>query len=290
MKISVRSIAAQAIVLVGLIGKTTCGADDDVDDRISHTRVGPTAVQSQCTLTFPPIVTNIIPPPVCPITTIDFNELEIAEYVREQYVESNGVLITAIRKGSNGFTPIDGIQIEEGGSARILDSTRPRGIEQGNLGICDQYQGDNRLGSPNRDCEGGGVGRGDGGKPTLSDGSPNPYSNCQVVDNILIIQESDSTCPQTSSGGGTLQFDFVTPVKFIMTKLLDIPSGGGGLTQITVTYSGGESLVYPIPSAGSNGLVDVVLDVDNVSRIEILFDCFGGVAELVYQECPETAA
>jgi hypothetical protein len=74
-------------------------------------------------------------------------------------------------------------------------------------------------------CSGGGAGSGPGGRPTLADGTPNPYENCQPLGNILVIQESDKSCPDDSWAGGWLQFDFRVPTEVLFAKLLDIDEG-----------------------------------------------------------------
>lgn len=223
---------------------------------------------------------------------MDFGEFTIGEYVRDQYFETHGLMVTAVAKGTKGFTPVAGAHESEGGAARAFDTARPRGNDQGDLGICTQWQGDKRLGSPNKHCPNVSNAKGThtGGRPFLADGvTPNPFSNCEPLGNVLIIQEVESTCPQTSSHGGAIEFEFVTPVRFLMTKLLDLPTGGSGVTQLEVTYNGGTTEIVPIPGAGSNGVADIVVDKDNVTKISVAFDCYGSVANIVFQSCPQSA-
>ena len=73
------------------------------------------------------------------------------------------------------------------------------------------------IGSPNRNCPGGGPGRGAGGGPGAA------WPNCEPQGSLLIIQNSDNLedDPNDSPFGGCFLFEFDTPIEFVNMGLLD---------------------------------------------------------------------
>jgi hypothetical protein len=74
------------------------------------------------------------------------------------------------------------------------------------------------LGSPNKDCPGGGPGIGIGGGPNK------PYSNCVAQNNLLIIQNKNNAenDPNDSPVGGCFILEFQRPVVLLNMGLLDM--------------------------------------------------------------------
>jgi hypothetical protein len=74
------------------------------------------------------------------------------------------------------------------------------------------------LGTPNKDCPGGGPGVGDGGRPN------SPFPNCVSQNNLLIIQDEDhgENTPNDSPIGGCFIIEFERPVTLINMGLLDM--------------------------------------------------------------------
>ena len=144
-------------------------------------------------------------PPGC-WQTLDFNDLQAGTYITDEKLVSNGVEITAKKKGNRGYTPTKpyapGSHNSNGGGAMVFDTFRPRGqddiaISTGpgagpKLGLCGWSDGDEDLGAPNTNCQniaanlgGHKPGHGAGGGPNSA------YSNCDWLGNVLIIQESN---------------------------------------------------------------------------------------------------
>lgn len=88
---------------------------------------------------------------MCPVLVLNFNDLTPGDYIHDQLWLSHGVNITAIRKNSlAGFTPINGVHVESGGGAMVFDTLTPTG--KTGQSLCDPYDGDTDLGSPNEVC------------------------------------------------------------------------------------------------------------------------------------------
>lgn len=214
----------------------------------------------------------------------------MGSYVHDQYVATKGVKITAKRRNSQaGYTPINGVHVETGGGAMVFDTLHPTGSTGQSL--CSGSDGDSDLGAPNGACDvtGPKPGHGPGGAPFKSDGSPNPYKNCEPLGNVLIIQESNKSCPDDTAKGGWINFDFTEPAHVALAKLLDVDEGN--TPEITVTYADGrpdETTI--VPGTGDNGLVETVLNADGVTRVSIFYYGSGSIAELVFRICPETTA
>eukprot|EP00980_Cylindrotheca_fusiformis_P030185 scaffold24525_cov162-Cylindrotheca_fusiformis.AAC.2 len=220
---------------------------------------------------------------LCPFQVLDFNDLTPGEYIHDQLWLSYGVNITAIRRNSvAGFTPIDGVHVESGGGAMVFDTRKPTG--KTGQSLCDPDDGDPDLGSPNIDCPGGGVGVGLGGSPTLADGSPNPHQNCQPLGNILVIQESDKSCPDDSWQGGWLQFDFRDPTEVLFAKFLDIDEGF--IPIIEVWHGQAQTTIFEAEATGDNGLWNQSIALANVTKLRIEYQGSGSLAELAYRYCP----
>lgn len=236
------------------------------------------------------MITNSIPPgyaprhwdePTCPYTSLDFSDTVIGEYVSDKYLDSHGVLIEAIPLGSKGYAP--------GGAARAFDTARPRGRNQPGLNICGNNDGDKDLGSPNNKCPNPGPGVGPGGKPYLPNGGGhNRFMNCEPVGMVLIIQESNKSCPDDSSTGGYIEFTFTHSVRIVMAKLLDVDEGN--TPEITMTHSSGSTSMTKVEATGDNGIVAHVLDKNDVTKVSIRYFGSGSIAELVFQDCPTTSS
>jgi hypothetical protein len=73
------------------------------------------------------------------------------------------------------------------------------------------------LGSPNKECPGGGPGEGAGGQPGAA------FPNCEPQGNVLIIQDPAVTDrPNDNVSGGCIVFVFLGEVELINMKLLDV--------------------------------------------------------------------
>lgn len=156
--------------------------------------------------------------------------------------------------------------------------------------LCSGSDGDPDLGAPNGSCPGGGPGHGPGGQPTRvvnGNTQTNPYANCDLQGNVLIIQESNKNCPDDSGGGGWIIFDFATPTEVDFAGLLDVDEGN--TPDFKITHADGSiENENNTPGTGDNGLLKEPLEKNDVSQISIRYHGSGSINNLSYRFCPPT--
>jgi hypothetical protein len=143
---------------------------------------------------------------------------------------------------------------------------------------------DTDLASPNRNCPGGGPGRGSGGKPGA------PFPNCEPLGNLLIIQneDKDPSEPNDSRFGGCFVFQFVQPVNLLNFGIVDVDEG---VVTITITSTTAGMQTFDSPSnIGDNGhwkaaLTKDLSDFVNVVVMEICFPGSGAVSFIDVNPC-----
>ena len=142
--------------------------------------------------------------------------------------------------------------------AMVFDSANPTG-------------NDDDLGTPNEDFAGPGIGA--GGE------AGQPGENSRALGNVLIISEDgNSGNPDDNAGGGTLIFDFTSPVRVDLLEILDIEESGG-----TVTAFDENDVVIasaPILVRGNNSYQEVLLEASGVRRLEVYFAGSGALAAI----------
>jgi hypothetical protein len=195
--------------------------------------------------------------------TIDFEvagdgtALTSSDYVRFQWFNKYGVTVTA--SSPSGYTP--------DGMARIFNTATP---------VTDD-EGDADLGSPNLWCAAPGPGRGRGGRSGM------PGENCQALNNVLIIQESDKAVADDAACGGTLTFDFETPTTLLNFGLLDIDEDN--MAEISVCTSDGGQFSFSAAALGDNSYQKVDICLENVIQLQICFSGSGAVTHI--ELCPD---
>ena len=223
------------------------------------------------------------PPGNCPVSAIPLHNFNRGDFLYEQLWSSHGVKVVAKKTAgfSQGYTPINGVHNDAGGAAMVFDTSNP---------LCPSSSandGDADLGSPNSECPGGGPGKdfGDhwGGGPT-SGSDPNPFQNCEALGNVLVIQESSDWCPDDSSRGGYIQFQFRSPAYVHSLKLLDVDNNESP-PKIKVRYSNGTERFWFAGKTGNNGVWTESLLQGDVSWILINFYGSGSVTDVQYSEC-----
>lgn len=180
------------------------------------------------------------------------------DWIRRQYLDDYGVKITAHNPDvlDRAYTP--------NGNARIFDTSLHR-------------DNDPDLGSPNKDCPGGGPGTGDGGKR----GSGG--ENCDPVGMVLIIQQGGRGGePSDNARGGTLRFDFEKPVFFSDIGLMDIDEKDH---RLIFTTSDGSKKLFTFKGFGDNGVQRVIANQYDVIKLEVVFPKSGAITEINF--CPE---
>lgn len=144
--------------------------------------------------------------------------------------------------------------------AMIFDSAAPTG-------------GDTDLGAPNQAFWGPGVGAGGG----IGQAGENPWSLGKI---LILSEDGDATDPDDNAQGGTLIFDFASPVELADLSLLD--AGGGSIQAFDV--DGGLIASAAITNLGNNGLQRIEIQASGVSRLEIALDGSGALSSLRF--CP----
>ncbi|MEM6471605.1 MAG: putative Ig domain-containing protein, partial [Planctomycetota bacterium] len=145
--------------------------------------------------------------------------------------------------------------------AMIFDSSMPSG-------------GDTDLGSPHGDFGGPGI----GGGGAAGTGSENASS----LGNVLIISEdADSGDPDDDASGGTFIVTFDHPVRMDELGLLDLDSGED--STITLFDVGGKVIgTTTMTGLGNNAAQTIVLDANNVARMEVELAGSGAITDLVF--------
>lgn len=167
---------------------------------VANPLAAPTAIRANPTAK-PTSAPALAPTGQCPMTTLDFEELREGEYITNQLLDKYGISVEAY-SDNGGYTP--------NGAARVFNTSHP-GTDS---------DGDADLGSPNKDCPGGGPGEGSGGAPSSM------YSNCVPLGNVLIVQEENKVQPDDNGRGGTLKFLFASPTEVATIAILDIDDNG----------------------------------------------------------------
>ena len=185
--------------------------------------------------------------------TLDFETDAFGEnLVRGEIIdtewESIGILITTDHPGKY--------------PAMIFDSANPTG-----------YDWD--LGSPNTDF--GGPGRGAGGE------EGQPGENRWPLGNVLILSEDgDQDDPDDHYAGGTFIFTFQVPVKIHEVQLLDIDIDEAAGTIVAYDASDHKLGTFGMQPYGNNSVQKVLIDLENVARMEIHLESSGAVAAVSF--------
>ena len=188
----------------------------------------------------------------------------------KEYWDSHGVKIRAFVKPGKkkGYTP--------NRMARIYDTS---------VAVTDDNSGDPDLGSPNRDCRGGGPGIGAGGAPRLN-GRWNPGANCEPQGNVLIIQEKDKPEADDSSEGGRIAFDFRYPVTLRSVGIMD--ADDVLMRWLEVTTVDGDVHKYSVKGFGQNSIETIEFNRKKVKKLVVRIPSSGAVRFVDFcHECGE---
>jgi len=133
------------------------------------------------------------------------------------------------------------------------------------------------------------VGVGDTGRNWMNKGEA-VYSNCIPLGLVCILQERNKTCPDDSTRGGIVTFEFREPVEFI--KAMSFNNLKGPNTQdVTVFYGEGKNINIYTPDTGVNGAYTLPFRTslyNNVTRIEFRTLGGGAISSLQYPYCAKT--
>ena len=131
------------------------------------------------------------------------------------------------------------------------------------------------LGSPNRNCPGGGRGVGTGGRPGMEG------ENCVPLGNVLVIQDSNSNLPKDDPSGGHIYFDFEEPTTVMSIGVFDINTSS---SKVLVFLDNGTRIVIRMRKLGNNSVQTIPINQVGVTRVEIDFRNNGAVHEFTF--CP----
>ena len=226
----------------------------------------------------------------CPLTTWDFEDLTAGQYIHDELWNTRGVKVTAKKSGNKGFTPLPpnyNSHTSAGGGAMVFDTYRPTGNTDLGWNECSGNDGDNDLGAPKSGCpniSGHKPGVGAGGAMYI-DGELNRYRNCDPLGNVLVIQESNKSCPDDNVSGGWIIFDFKHASTVQMAALLDVDEGN--TPDIDITYGDGTTApTIHTEATGENGLLFQPILLDNVKQFKIRYYGSGSISEITYSNCP----
>lgn len=131
----------------------------------------------------------------------------------------------------------------------------------------------------------------DTGNPTGGDsdlGTPGSgEGNTSFLGNVLIISEDgDESDPDDDAAGGTIIFDFDTPVTVAEVNLLDIDSDEAATIR---AYDSGGGLIATVNAValGNNSFQSLAVGAEGVSRLEVEFSSSGALAGVVFCEEPQ---
>jgi len=209
----------------------------------------------------------------CPVVEMNFNGVGLSKgmYITDQLKSQWGITIQASAP-TNGYTP--------NGAARVFDTADPGTTND---------TGDPDLGSPNRDCPGGGgPGVGPGGHPN------SPFANCVPQGYVLIVQERNQKSvmnkyPDDNAKGGTIEFSFDNPVDLDTVYILDIDETKPVELDVELADGTRPPTVYSPPNYyGDNGLFPLGVNERDVVKLKVTFPGSGAIAQLDYRptECP----
>jgi hypothetical protein len=119
--------------------------------------------------------------------------------------------------------------------------------------------------------------------------------NDQALGKLLIIAENDFDGdangevdePDDERFGGTLRFDFDDPTFIASAKLVDIDDLAPSSLEFTIDGVPGTTIV-PVIDVGDNGIQEVFVGLDNVTRMDLILGGSGAIAELCLVPCPIT--
>ena len=143
----------------------------------------------------------------------------------------------------------------------IFDSANPTGDP------------DDDLGTPHNNF--GGPGNGFGGR------AGKPGENSIPQGQVLILsQDGDPTDPDDAREGGTITFDWDTPVRVNQIGVLDVDTYDDGTTVTTFDAAGNVIDSYELQTLGDNSFQIVSMDDIDVSRMEVFFSGSSAITEI----------
>lgn len=141
------------------------------------------------------------------------------------------------------------------------------------------------LGTPNSDF--GGPGIGVGGRAGQFGENSIAKGNLLIVAEDVVDNNSDGLVddPDDEARGGSIRFDFFTPVTVSSIYLVDLDDGTNG-SVVTYEYSGGNTQSFIIPDLGNNSVARLPIGQSGLAAITVSFAGSGSIGDI--QFCPDT--
>lgn len=185
---------------------------------------------------------------------------DMSKFVRLDFsADGKGKAIEAGTQVKSQFSAY-GLKITSGDSRPVVtfDSNRP----------AEGYQ---RLGSPNEDYGGKGVGK--GGLRGKSG------TNALPLGKVLVLAGSTGK-PDDADAAGTIEFSWKDPVYVQDVQLLDVAAAGGSV--VALDERGKEIASFAIENLGRNSYQEIRVEKDDVARLAVNLPNGAAVAELAF--------
>ncbi|MEM1063590.1 MAG: SdrD B-like domain-containing protein, partial [Planctomycetota bacterium] len=96
--------------------------------------------------------------------------------------------------------------------------------------------------------------------------------------NVLIVSEDGDMSDPDDAVGGTICIEFDNPAKVFDLKVVDTEEGG----TITAVLADGSTVEIEIPSIANGGVAQVLIDLEDVTKLTIELDGSGAIDDLCY--------
>ena len=171
----------------------------------------------------------------------------------------------------HGFDVYVGYRVEDGKRLGYAPGKRARIYDTDKM-AAENPDFNYNLGSPNYHC--GGLGRGAGGRPFLSNGEPNPGANCVPQGKVLIVQEAKKINADAADLGGDILFHFKRgPVTLKAIGLLDVESSTRAEIKVWQLNENGKHVIsrFHPKGYGGNAVETMNFDLKDVLKVRVRF-------------------
>lgn len=99
-----------------------------------------------------------------------------------------------------------------------------------------------------------------------------PFVTFHFLADVLVVQESNKECPDSNGQGGTITFEWDTPVLLSDIGLMDADEDN---QRIRIHYADGYFETFAYDGFGDNAVQRVVASKLNVVKLEVIFSGTG---------------
>ncbi len=116
----------------------------------------------------------------------------------------------------------------------------------------------------------------DSQNPTGGDGDLE--TQVAQLGNVLIVSEDGDSSDPDDVVGGKITFEFDNPSTIFDLKFIDTEEGG----TVTLTLADGSTQTFDVPELVNGGVGQLVMDVEDVVRMDVQLDGSGAIDDLCY--------